>query len=185
MDKKELRERVDQLFQATKTDTSRHLKELKFLLKEAEKLEDIYIVGKLNMKLSLCWFDLGNRTAILAPAVKAVDIFEKLNDRNMLARSCNLLGLAYRALGNYQIAIENYNRAIDALRGLKRVAIRRDVMRNNIGKCYYLMGEYHKSVRILKECYAVLRQRAPFDHVNAAIYAINLHCNAGRDQTGY
>ena len=174
MDKVELRERVDRLFKETQQDTSKHLKELKYLLREAEKLGDVYIVGKLNMKLSLCWFDLGNRDSILPPAVKAVDIFEKLNDRNMLALSRNLLGLAYRAQGNYQRAMEYYNLAIDALHGLRRVAIRRDVMRNNIAECYYLMGEYKKSIQILNECFTALRTKKPDDHVNAVIYGINI-----------
>ena len=174
MDRVELRERVDRLFKETQQDTSRHLKELKFLLKEAEKLGDVFIVGKLNMKLSLCWFDLGNRDSILPPAVKAVDIFENLNDRSMLALSRNLLGLAYRAQGNYQRAISYYNQAIDAIRGMKRPGIRKDVMRNNIAECYYLMGEYKKSIRILNEALAALRAKKPDDHVNLVIYGINL-----------
>ena len=178
MEQKQLRERVDQLFKENAEDTSRYLKELKHLLSEAGKIGDIYSIGKLNMMLSLCWFDLGNREYILPPAVKAVDIFEKLNDRNMIGLSRNLLGLAYRAKENYVFAIDNYNRAIDAIRGIKNpIGIGMDVIRNNIAECYYLMGKYKKSIRLLEESLAVLRATRPDDHMNAVVYGINLSDN--------
>lgn len=93
----------------------RREKKLKKLLKEAEQAEDVYVIGRVNLLLSICYFDLGNRNGILSCAVKAVDAFEKLGDRNILAGSCNMLGLAYRAQENYLRAVESYNRALEMI----------------------------------------------------------------------
>ncbi len=174
MDKPALRERVDEIFRNLRQDSSKYFKELKKLLKEAEQAEDIYIVGKVNLQLAICYFDLGYRDSILHHAVKAVDIFESMNDRAMLGRSYNVLGLAYRAQGNYLRAIEFYNRALEMIRGLKKPGIRKDIMQNNIAECYYLMGEHEKSIKLLKDCLSSVRHKTPNDHVNAVIYAINL-----------
>ena len=93
--------RVDQIVKDTKNAYDRREKKLKKILKEAERAEDVYVIGRIHHLLSLCYFDLGSRNKILPHAVKAVDIFEKLNDKRMLARSYNLLGIAYLAQGNY------------------------------------------------------------------------------------
>ena len=76
MFKSELNDRVDQVIQNTKNDYARREKEMKKLLKEAEKNEDIFVIGKINLQLSMCYFDLGNRVDILPHACKAVGIFE-------------------------------------------------------------------------------------------------------------
>lgn len=174
MENPDLRKRVNEIFKLMRQDSSRFLKELKKLLKEAEKSEDIYVVGRINLQLAICYFDLGYRDKILHHAVKAVDIFESMNDHPMLGRSYNVLGLAYRAQGNYLRAIEFYNRALEMVRGMKKPSIRRDVMMNNIAECYYLMGEHEKSIKLLKECLSSVHRRKPDDHVHAVIYTINL-----------
>lgn len=174
MKKSELDLRVDQIVKDTKNAYDRREKKLKKILKEAERAEDVYVIGRIHHLLSLCYFDLGSRNKILPHAVKAVDIFEKLNDKRMLARSYNLLGIAYLAQGNYLRAVEYYNRALEKTYRQKKPGIRRDVMQNNIAECYYLMGEYSMSIRLMKKCFSVIRSKSPNDHVNAVIYAINL-----------
>ena len=174
MNKSTLRDRFNQVIKEFKQDGSRLVKELRKLLKEAENAEDVYIVGRLNLQLSIAYFDLGIRNRILPHAVKAVDIFEKMDDRTMLARSYNLLGIAYLAQENYQRAIDSYNRALATIKGQKKPGIRRDVMLNNIAECYYLMGEYQKSIRLMKQCLSLIRTKYPEDHISAVIYGINL-----------
>lgn len=170
----ELLERVNRAVQETKNDFANRARKMKKLLKEAEYCGDIYIVGRINLVLAHCYFDLGSRNKVLPYAVKAVDVFQKLKDRRMLARSYNLLGIAYLAQENYLRAIEYYNRAIEQIGRLKKPGIRKDVMQNNIAECYYLMGEYKQSIRLMHECLSVIQTKRPDDHVNAVIYAINL-----------
>lgn len=169
-----LEERVVRALKEYRSDNNRLLKELKKLLREAEKAEDIYIIGRINMHISGCYFDLGNRVQILPYAVKAVRIFEKLNDRNMLARSCNVLGIAYHAQGNYQLSIACYKRALILIRGLRKPTIKRHLLINNISECYFQMGEYHKCVRLVGECLSEVRTKWPDDHISAVIYGMNL-----------
>ena len=174
MEELSLKDRLNQTVKEYRRDSARLSKELKKLLKEAEKSEDVSIVGRISMLLSGCYFDLGNRMKILPHAVKAVSIYEKTNDRNMLARSCNLLGIAHLAQGNYQLAISYYNKALEAIRGVRKPNIGRDVMLNNIAECYYQMGEYQKSIRLMNGCLSTIRKKRPDDHESAVIYGINL-----------
>lgn len=170
----DLRARVEQTLEATKTDLSRREKKLRELLKEAERAEDIFSVGRVNLLLSACYFTLGNRNSIFPYAVKAVSTFESLGNRNMLASSYNILGLAYVAQGDYQHGVEYYNRALATIRGMKAPIIRRDVILSNIAECYYHMGEFQISAQILENCIAVISSVHSDDHISAVTYSINL-----------
>lgn len=177
MRKSELNERVEKVLQDTGADLAQRVKSLKKLLKEAELSEDLFLVGKINLQLSICYYDLGDRNSLFRCAVKAVDVFEKLGHRNMLAGSYNMLGLAYRAQENYFRAVESYNRALEKIRGLKKPSVRKVAMFSNIAECYYLMGEYEKSSKLLLECTELYCAKYPEDHISAVIFAINLSDN--------
>ena len=100
-----LRDRIDQVVRENKNDPFRREQELKKLLKEAEKNaereSDLYAIGKISMLLANSILGQGKRGTMLSYAYKAVSIFEKTNERALLARSYNLLGIAYSGLGNY------------------------------------------------------------------------------------
>ena len=174
MDSATLKERLALVVKEARNDASRYLKELKKLLKAAEEAEDAYHIGKINLYLSICYFDLGIRGKIMPHAIKAVSIYKGMDDSDMLARSYNVLGIAQLAQGNYQLAISSYNKALEQIRGKKKPGIRRDVMLNNIAECYYQMGEYQRGARLMRECLAVLREKRPDDHISTVIYGINL-----------
>ena len=177
MEQLNLQERVNRAFFQFNQTSPAYMNRLKKLLKESEKAGDLHCIGMINLRLSILFFDLGDRNHILSYAVKAADIFDNLNDQNYLAHSYNLIGLAYRAQGNYLRAIDYYNRSIKEIERVKKPAIRKDVMQNNIAECYFLMGVYHKSIRLLNDCLVTLRKIKPSDHINAVIYGINLSDN--------
>ncbi|MBO4419403.1 MAG: GGDEF domain-containing protein [Oscillospiraceae bacterium] len=174
MEKLSLEARVERALNKYRGDSVHLLREMEKILKEAEKTGDVYIVGRASMHISGCYFDLGNRVKILPYAVKAVSIFEKTDNRSMLARSYNILGIAHHAQGNYQLSIEAYNKALQAIHGLRKPGIGRHLMLNNIAQCYYQMGEYQKSIRLVRECLATVRKKWPDDHSSVVIYGINL-----------
>lgn len=174
MSKSVFNERVDKIIQETKDDYARREKELKRVLKEAEKAEDVFVVGKINLHLSMCYFELGNRVDILPHACKAVGIFENTDEYTMLARSYNLLGIAYGAQENYQQALASYNKALEIIRGRKKPGIRKEIILNNIAESYYQMGEYQKSVHIMKGCYNSCKKKMPDNHSSISIYGLNL-----------
>lgn len=177
MDKSDLRERIEQTVQATRNNYETRSKLLKKLLKEAEEVGDAYAVGRVSLLLAACYFTLGQRNSIFGYALKAVDIFKKLGKRNLLASSYNVLGISYLAQENYYRAIECYNCALKAIRGLKNPMIRSDVILSNIAESYYHMGEYRKSCGLLIKCVKVIRTKHPEDHTSAVIYSINLSEN--------
>ena len=154
--------------------SAQYLKALKRLLKESEEAEDWYFIGKTNLRIAICYFDLGNRINILPYAVKAVDVFEKLNNRDMLSASYNLLGLAYRAMGDYCRAVGYYERALAIIRSKKKPMIRKDVIYSNIAESCFLMGAYKKCISLMLRCIPVIQTQHPEDHTQAVIYAINL-----------
>ena len=174
MDKSELLAREKQILSDYKRGTVPYLRELKKFLKEAEKAEDLSYIARINLSIAICYFELGNRINILPYAVKAAEVFETLNEQNQLASSFNIVGLAYRATGNYIRAVEYYERAIKTIHGLKEPFVRKDVILSNIAEAYFLMGEYKVAARLLKRCVSVIRTKHPEDHVSAVIYAINI-----------
>lgn len=177
MDNADLRARVEQVVEETRTNFTLREKKLKTLLKEAERGEDIFVIGRINLLLAACYFTQGKRSGLLPHAVKAVDIFEKLENRNLLASSLNVLAISYAAQGNYARALELYNRTLLTIRGLKKPFLRRDVALSNIAESYYCLGEYQKSAHLMKQCIDTIRKKHPDDHVSAVIYSINLSDN--------
>ena len=167
-------ERIDEAVKKYKNELPRLVKALNRILKNAEADEDLFAVGKINLFLSICYFDLGDRSSIFPYAMKAVGVFEKIGNHNFLSRSYNMLGLAYLALCNYQLALSTYNKALATIRRRKRPGLSKDTILNNIAECYYEMGEYRKGNRIYEDCFRVVRTTRPDDHVCAVIYGINI-----------
>lgn len=167
-------ERIDEAVKKYKNELPRLVKALNRILKNAEADEDLFAVGKINLFLSICYFDLGYRSSIFPYAMKAVGVFEKIGNHNFLSRSYNMLGLAYLALGNYQLALSTYNKALATIRRRKRPGLSKDTILNNIAECYYEMGEYRKGNRIYEDCFRVVRTTRPDDHVCAVVYGINI-----------
>lgn len=50
----------------------------------------------------------------------------------MLARSYNVLGVAYAGQGNYQQAISVYQKALKLIRSHRELGVRRETLLNNI-----------------------------------------------------
>ena len=165
---------VDQIAKEYKTDKIRQAQELKKVLKQAEHAGDIHTIGKIYHLLSLCMFYQGARGRILFYAYKAVEFLETVNDRKLLARSYNLLGIAYAGIENYQRAIAAYNKALDLIRRQKAPSLRREALLNNIAQCYYQMGDCKKSIQLGKRCLSAIKAKYPNLHESAVIYGINL-----------
>lgn len=174
MDSSKLRERVDYVRETYANDPFRLAQELRKLLREAEKLKDVYAIGKINLLLAVCIFYQGGRTSILSYAYKAVSLLETLDDHRLLARSYNLMGVAYAAQGSFQQAISVYKKALKLIRGRKNPGIRKETLLNNVAQCYSQMGEYRQSIRLVKDCLTTVRTKRPNLHSAAVIYGLNL-----------
>ena len=121
MDSMSIRDRVNQIIEEYKDNPAQRAHELKAILKEAEKADDIHTIGIIYYYLSLCMFYQGARGSILFYAYKAVGFLETANDCQLLARSYNLLGVAYAGVENYQRAITAYNKALELIHRQKKM----------------------------------------------------------------
>ena len=173
MKKQTLDERIDLVLDTHKSDPVRREKELKLLLKEAEKNADLHSIWKINLNLASAIFNQGKRGSMLTHAYKAVSILEKLNDPMLLARSYNMLGIAYAGLGSYQTAIASYQKALPLVRGKRNPIVRRETLINNIGDAYFQMGAYQKCLQIFQKCLSDCRRKNPDYHEALVLYGIN------------
>lgn len=174
MKKPSLEERIDQVVAKHRNDPFLRAQELKKLLKEAEKVGELHAIGKLNMFLANSTVSQGRRGGMLAYAYKAVSIFEETNDRGLLARSYNLLGIAYAGQGSFQRAITMYQKGLELIRRKNCSVIRKDTLLNNIGDAYYQMGAYQKSLRIAEKCYDASRKQLPENHLRIVVFGLNV-----------
>lgn len=173
-----LRDRIDQVVRENKNDPFRREQELKKLLKEAEKNaereSDLYAIGKISMLLANSILGQGRRGTMLSYAYKAVSIFEKTNERALLARSYNLLGIAYSGLGNYLRAVSAYNNGLRILHGRDCDLIKKNTLLNNISDAYYHMGVYEKSYSISTDCYENYRHTVQDNPLRAIVFGLNV-----------
>ncbi len=173
MEKQPLDKRIDLVSDKHKNDPYLREKELKLLLKEAEKCADLHAIGKTNLYISISIFNQGKRGSMLGYAYKAVSVLEKLNDPSLLAQSYNLMGIAYAGLGSFQSAITYYNKALQLVQGKKNPSIRKETLLNNIGDSYFQMGAFQKSLRISLDCLSGCRKKNPENHRAMILYGIN------------
>lgn len=173
MKKPSLEERINQVVAKYRNDPFLRAQELKKLLKEAEKAGELHAIGKLNMYLASAMIGQGRRGGMLAYAYKAVSIFEETNDRGLLARSYNLLGIAYAGQGSFQRAITMYQKGLDLIRRKNYSVIRKDTLLNNIGDAYFQMGAYRKSLQIAKKGYDESKKSLPENHLRIAVFGLN------------
>lgn len=174
MESSKIDDRIEQIMKDHRRDYPRLERELKKCLKEAEKDGEIMLIGKISLYLSMCYFEMGDRVRILSHAFKAVGIFENTDDMTLLARSYNLLGIGYGAQENYQLALASYNKALDTIRGQRKPVLRKEMILNNIADCYYQMGEYQKSIHLMKGCLSTCQKKNPDNHVSISVYGLNL-----------
>ncbi len=174
MENSKLGDRIEQVMKDHRRDYPRLERELKKCLKEAEKDGEIILIGKISLYLSMCYFEMGDRVRILSHAFKAVGIFENSDDKTLLARSYNLLGIAYGAQENFQLSLASYNKALDTIRGQRKPVLRKEMILNNIADCYYQMGEYQKSIHLMKGCLSTCKKKTPDNHSSISVYGLNL-----------
>lgn len=174
MGEKKTAETPEALYEKYKGNIPRLKRELKRLLKEAKANDDILLIGKVNYCFALISYRQGQRTSLLLYAIKASSMLDKTADRDMIARSKNLLGIAYVAQENHQLALDAYNAAFEALQKKKQTRLLKNTVLSNIAECYYQMGDYKKSVKITEKCLADFEKSEEKNYDTIAIVGANL-----------
>ncbi|MBO4915598.1 MAG: GGDEF domain-containing protein [Oscillospiraceae bacterium] len=149
-------------------------RELKRLLKKGEDTKDIFLIGAVNYYLALVSHRLGHRTSILSYAIKAVSMLDQTTDYDLISRSYNLLGIGYIAQEDYQSALNAYQTAYQTVCRHRNCTVGKDTVQNNIAECYYQIGDYKRSIRIMTGCFELAEKNKDKDPEGLAIYGINL-----------
>ena len=157
-----------------RNNLNRLRRELNKLLKEGMETNDIYLIGGSTYYLALISYTQGHRTSYFANAYKAACMLENSTDYTMVARSVNLLGIAYVAQGDYALALDAYNKALQTIRAHRSCKFRRDTVLCNIAECYYQMGQYRRSIDITFRCLNTARKKTPDAFESFTIYGLNL-----------
>ncbi len=86
--------------------------------------------------------EYGNATELLK---QAFDLYESLKDFEGSAQSANNIGLVYKNLGDFPVAMEYYHRSIFLA---EQIGFRRCLMGTllNIGNVYFILGDYVRAL---------------------------------------
>lgn len=174
--------KINSLFREHGSDLKRFRKEMGALIREGRDKGDFLLIGSAYYYLALAnWKSGGDRDAVLLNAIKASAMLDQTKDYRMIARSDNMLGIAYLGQENYQMALDSYNRAYKVAKDHKSCNIHdRLLTLNNIADCYYEMGDYKSSLKVFKRCLKDGREKASDKLNNLALYCINLANNYGK-----
>lgn len=165
---------IKAVYDANLNDLSKLKKKINEFLKRGEEEKNIYVIGACNYFNAYIYYNLGQRTKILSYALKAASIFDNTKDYEMLAKSHNILGIAYLGQENYQLALDSYSIAFQTITKHKNVSLDKYTVLNNMGECYFQMGDYKKSLKIYEKCFATAKRQEPIDIFSLAIYGVNL-----------
>ena len=150
------------------------IREFNKLLKQAQASHDIYFIGLVFYSLGAAYNEIGERDMQISCAMKAIPLLTNAKEYRLTANSYTTLGAAYFYQENYQIALDNYDKAYDLvkkhrIRGTSRMAVV-----NNIATCYCVMEDYRSGIRYLNECIELTKKEQPDNAYALMIFAFNL-----------
>ncbi|MBQ9458411.1 MAG: GGDEF domain-containing protein [Oscillospiraceae bacterium] len=156
-------------------DLPRLEKEMRRLIRQGYRTGDAYLVGAANYFLGYNTYRYGGeRDKFLSYAIKSAAILAETRDYLMVAKSLNLLGIAYLEQENYQMALESFNRSHRVLKRHRVTGVDNSVILNNIADCYYEMADYKSSIRIFSDCLAQSTAESTEGLKNTLVFSINL-----------
>lgn len=165
---------LEKLYKENRNNAAYMKKELTRYLKEGKATNDLFLIGAVNYYEAIISYRKGLRENMLTHALKAVSIFDETEDYDMIALSHNILGVAYVAQENYQMALSSYEVVMRIARANKKCRISKISVNNNIADCYYQMGDYKKSLKLVMQCFNKTVKKNPEAHEGIVIYGINL-----------
>ena len=174
MSEKPSLEQIKSLYAAYGKDLPRFEKEMKKIIRQAAKENDLFLIGAANHYLAAAHhFFGGERDTVLLYAFKAAAMLEKTDAYSLMVSTFNLLGIAYLSHENYQMALESYNRAYEVVKRHRRDSVNTMIVKNNIADCYYQMGDYKSSIPLFEAVLKAARKN-PEDHKHITVFGINL-----------
>lgn len=134
------------------------------------------------MNLIYYHYDRNQFVEVVSVSREAIAFFEKSDDLFNMAGCYNVMGVAYQRLGQFDEAIDCYNRCCDAMEELRlsdpdNVYYARNIRytKNNIAAIYSSLGEYEQSLALYRSCMESLGQpHDTADFLDMATYLQNI-----------
>ena len=179
MDTEQAMEKLSRLWTDHGTDLTKLKREIGKLIKQGRETGDFLLLGASYYYLAAAnWRIGGERDAVLLNAIKATALLEQTKNYRMIARSNNMLGIAYLGQENYQMALDSYNKTYQIAKKHRSCNVHdRLITLNNIADCYYEMGDYRSSLRVFLRCLDEANRKTPENHINITLYSVNLANN--------
>jgi signal transduction histidine kinase/ActR/RegA family two-component response regulator len=100
--------------------------------------------------------NLYNHYALKDPAkahgyvIKALDLAERINDKNEVQQLYHHMGEIYRASGNYSLSIEYFLRSLAIIKEMKSIDAEIYTY-NDIGNCYYEINDFDRALEYYRK----------------------------------
>ena len=172
--KNDIRSRFEEIEANFREDVPGARKELRELMAEGRRTRNVYVIGAANFFLGLINFRLGLRSEMLSYALKASAIFRETDDHEMIARSANLLGIAYSAMEEYALAVSSYKLAYQTITKHPKGSMKKSTLNCNMAESYFNLGDTEKAISLAKKCLFDAFKKDPDNHTLVAIVGINL-----------
>ena len=164
---------IAELIANSSKDYQGTMKIAKKMLKEGKAANNPYIIGSINYLMGLIEFKTGKRINVLDYGMKATAVLANTTDYEMIVRSNNLLGIAYSAMEEYQLALTAYNTA-HALVKKHRIKVYKNIIANNIIETYYQLGDVERAAKQAEKTLKDIYVDEPDNYGLIAVLYINL-----------
>ena len=167
----ELVHRVSERFE---NDDKKQIKELKRLIKQGQKTNDVVLLGAAYYDLAILYNAAGDLDSSLPNALKAVVFLEQTKEYELLAKAYVALGYVYGEQENYQMSIISSSKAYDICKKHRIFSITRIVAVNNLATSYHERGDIKKAISLMEESITLITEEMPDNYTRLAMHTINL-----------
>ena len=172
--KKLQKQKFDTIITDFRSDVPRTRRELKKLLKEGNDTKDAFLIGAANYYLGVLNFRIGLRSEVLPYALKAVSLFRESQDYDLMARSYNLLGIAYTGLEEYLSAMSAYRESYRIVCRHRGISLKKTSISCNLAESYFQLGDLKTAIRLNIRALDDTFQNDPENHSFIIIAGCNL-----------
>ena len=165
---------VEKTVETYANDKKRLMSELNRLVAEGQRTGDVLLLGTAYLHIAIALRNTSDRNGILTNSLKAAAFLNGSDDHELVARAYLTLGYAYSEQGNYQLELENYDKAYSIIKKHRIKGIYRINAMNNLSTCYHELGDCKTAIRILTECLRLHKIEFPDDYSSLAMCTLNL-----------